>query len=101
MRGFSDAAGAFWFVTLDVLPAMGLRGGPKIIPRIDHADKAVIGKGNAYGMHPDTTVINESGMYTLASLSRKPEAKEFLRWLASHVQPTLHILRLAARRNAA
>ncbi|QNK66864.1 hypothetical protein [Variovorax sp. PAMC26660] len=54
IRGFSDAAGAFWFVTLDVLPAMGLRGGPKIIPRIDAADKSIIGKGNAYGMHPDT-----------------------------------------------
>lgn len=101
LRSFTDAAGDLWFVTLDVLPAMNLRSTPNVLARVDQADKGHAGKDNAYGVHPDSTILNGAGVYTLAAASRKPEAREFLRWMASHVHPTLHLLRQAGKRAAA
>lgn len=100
LRSFADATGELWFVTLDVLTAMNLRSAPNVLARVDAADKGHAGKDNAYGLHPHSTVLNEAGLYTLAASSRKPEAKVFLGWMASHVHPTLHLLRRTAKRGA-
>jgi anti-repressor protein len=100
LRSFTDAAGDLWFITNDVLPAMGLSCGPKALSRVELLDKGRVGKDNAYGLHPDTTVINEAGMYTIASSSRGDAAKAFVRWMSSHVHPTVHVLRQAGKRAA-
>jgi prophage antirepressor-like protein len=38
---------------------------------------------------PVVTLINESGLYSLVLLSRKPEAKRFKRWVTSEVIPSI------------
>lgn len=101
LRSYTDATGALWFITLDVLAALNLRNVPAVLSCVEAVDKGHAGKSNAYGLHPDSTVLNEAGMYTLAANSRKAEGKFFLRWMVSHVHPTHHVLRQAAKRAAA
>ena len=38
---------------------------------------------------PARTIINESGLYDVVLQSRKPEAKEFRRWITSEVLPSI------------
>lgn len=38
---------------------------------------------------PSATLVNESGLYSLILSSRKPEAKEFKRWVTGTVLPTI------------
>ena len=40
-------------------------------------------------LHPYTVLINESGLYSLILRSRKPEAKQFKRWITNEVLPSL------------
>jgi len=46
-------------------------------------------ESSPYVIHPQTILINESGLYSLMLKSRKPEAKKFKRWITSTVIPTL------------
>lgn len=39
--------------------------------------------------HPYTVFINESGLYSLMLHSKKPQAKEFKRWITSEVLPSI------------
>lgn len=39
--------------------------------------------------HPDTVFISESGLYSLAMKSTKPEAKPFQRWVCDEILPSL------------
>lgn len=39
--------------------------------------------------HPDTVFISESGLYSLAMKSTKPEAKPFRRWVCDEILPSL------------
>jgi anti-repressor protein len=41
------------------------------------------------GRQGDTTIVNESGLYSLILGSRKPEAKKFKKWVTSEVLPAI------------
>ncbi len=41
------------------------------------------------GNHRPTNLVNESGLYSLVLTSRKPEAKQFKKWVTSDVLPSI------------
>ena len=61
-----------------------------ILRHVDSEDKTtvVISDGGS-NYKSKTTIINESGFYSLVLSSKMPKAKEFRRWVTSHVLPTI------------
>lgn len=88
VRTFQDENGAAWFVLADVCRAMDLRvdNVKKRLNQQDHYTTGVLARdGKTY----QTTVVNESGLYDVVLDSRKPQAREFRRWITSEVIPAL------------
>lgn len=79
-----------WFVGKDVASALKYSNPQKAIrDHIDEEDKGVNESFTPEGGTQKTIVINESGVYSLILRSRKPEAKEFKRWVTSEVLPSI------------
>lgn len=77
-----------WFVANDVCRILDLGNPRQALARIDEDEKGVIST-DTLGGKQNLNVVNESGLYSLVLGSRKPEAKEFKRWLTHEVIPTL------------
>ena len=78
-----------WLVGKDVADILEYRNGSRDINRhVDEDDrcKIMIFDGN---QNKETIIINESGFYSLVLSSKMPKAKEFRRWVTSHVLPTI------------
>ena len=78
-----------WLVGNDVADILEYRNGSRDINRhVDEDDrcKIMIFDGN---QNKETIIINESGFYSLVLSSKMPKAKEFRRWVTSHVLPTI------------
>lgn len=75
-----------WFVAKDVCEALEVLNTTDAIKRLDDDEKARLNLGLPGG---DTNVINEYGLYSLVLGSRKPEAKEFKRWITHDVIPAI------------
>lgn len=56
---------------------------------VDGEDKSDVAIRDAIGRDQSTTVINESGLYSLVLSSKLPAAKAFKRWVTSEVLPTI------------
>lgn len=80
-----------WFVAADVCKALELDQVSNAVRKLDDDEKTLIsvkGIWNGVG-NPNVRIINEPGLYSLALGSRKPEAKEFKRWITHEVIPTI------------
>lgn len=75
-----------WFVAADVCQILEIQNVTQAVARLDADEKAMLNIGLRGG---DTNVVNEYGLYTLVLASRKPEAKEFKRWITHEVIPTI------------
>lgn len=78
-----------WFVGKDIAEILEYRNGSRDINRhVDEEDKRKImlfdGKQNK-----ETTIINESGLYSLILSSKMPSAKKFKRWVTSELLPSV------------
>ena len=77
-----------WFVAKDICDVLGVQLTHRAMATLDDDEK---------GRHTVTTlggdqemsVINEAGMYSLVLKSRKPEAKQFKRWITHEVIPDI------------
>ncbi|MCT4609014.1 MAG: BRO family protein, partial [Pelagimonas sp.] len=78
-----------WFVAADVCKALGVANPRDAVKRLDDDEKDDVGLTDAIGREQSTTIINESGLYSLILSSRKPEAKPFKKWVTSEVLPTI------------
>ncbi|KRM54782.1 phage antirepressor [Lacticaseibacillus sharpeae] len=77
------------FVGKDVAEALGYkRTADAIREHVDDDDKGVSNLPTPGGTQ-QTTVINESGMYSLVLSSKLPTAKEFKHWVTHEVLPTI------------
>ena len=80
-----------YFVGKDVAEILGYAN-PKnaIANHVDEEDKtlAPVQGGCSTGIQ-NTTIINESGLYSLILSSKLPKAKEFKRWVTSEVLPSI------------
>ena len=82
-----------WFVLKDVCDVLEISNSRNVSERLDSDEKADVRimdtSSNGTRQNRDFTIINESGMYSVILLSRKPEAKEFKRWLTHEVLPSI------------
>lgn len=92
MRTITDMAGDPWFVAKDVCDILAL--GTEHLRRDLDKDEVTESTnlpnwqvGSNGGRVP--LLISEPGLYKLIMRSRKPEAKEFKRWVAHEVLPTI------------
>lgn len=78
-----------WFVGKDVAEKLGYKNTrDALISKVDEEDKAVVKCDTLKGKQ-NTTIINESGLYSLVLSSKLPSAKEFKRWVTSEVLPAI------------
>jgi prophage antirepressor-like protein len=78
--------GTPWFVSADVCTALGISR--TAVRRLDDDEKGVRSTHTPGGTQK-LTVVNEFGLYNLILGSRKPEAKEFKRWITHEVIPSI------------
>lgn len=88
VRTTVDDDGKPWFVAADVCAALEIKNSRQALTRLDHDEKGVISSDTIRGTQSLATV-NEAGLYELIFRSRKPEAKEFKRWVKHFVLPAL------------
>ena len=85
-RPFDDEP---WFVVADVCRILGLSNPSAAIARLDGDDLSSTEVIDSMGRSQLSNITNESGLYGLIFLSRKPEAKRFKRWVTSEVLPAI------------
>ena len=78
-----------WFVAKDIADNLGYTNSRKAVAdHVAEEDKGVT-KCDTLGGAQDTTVINESGVYSLIMGSKLPRAKEFKHWVTAEVLPSI------------
>lgn len=79
-----------WFVGKDVADILGYTNPRDALAKhVDDEDKNTVAICDGTPGNPNTTVINESGLYSLALSSKLPTAKKFKRWVTSEVLPAI------------
>lgn len=82
--------GAPWFVGKDVAELLGYaKFRNAIATHVDTEDALKQGILTNGGVQ-ETTIINESGVYSLILSSKLPKAKQFKRWVTSEILPAIH-----------
>ena len=77
-----------WFVAADVGAVLQLTNVRSSVALLDDDEKDVSTIDTRGGMQ-ETSIISESGLYTLILKSRRPEAKPFRKWVTSEVLPSI------------
>lgn len=78
-----------WFVGKDITNILGYQNGSRDINRhVDEDDRGSTEMVSPSGVQK-TTIINESGLYSLILSSKLPTAKKFKHWVTSEVLPTI------------
>lgn len=80
--------GDVWFVAKDICDAMDIVNVSQAVSSLDD-DERLIYTLDISGQNRDTLLISESGMYSVVLVSRKPQAKEFKKWITSAVIPSI------------
>lgn len=89
LRTLTDEAGEPWFVAKDVCDILGLENSRKATAELDSDEKNTVTISDGIAGNPNKTIISEPGLYRLVMKSRKPEAKEFQRWMTHEVLPQI------------
>ena len=89
IRTVSDEKGEPWFIGKDVATVLGYSNvRDALCKHVDKEDKDVA-NCDSLGGRQKTTIINESGLYSLILSSKLPRAREFKRWVTSEVLPQI------------
>ncbi|MCY8409014.1 Bro-N domain-containing protein [Bacillus haynesii] len=78
-----------WFVAKDVCDVLGITDARKSVNLLDEDERNSVPITDSLGRDQETFIINEPGLYSLILRSRKPEAKQFKRWITHEVIPTI------------
>nr|DAU48163.1 MAG TPA: repressor domain protein [Bacteriophage sp.] len=85
-----EVDGEFWLVGRDVAQALGYaKPENALVTHVDRDDTLKWGIMDSLGRMQNTTLINESGMYSLALSSKLASAKKVRRWVTSEVLPSI------------
>ena len=88
LRGI-EINGEPWLVGKDLAEVLGYKNARDALSKhVDEEDKGVA-KCDTLGGSQVTTVINESGFYSLVLSSKLPSAKKIKRWVTSEVLPQI------------
>ena len=77
-----------WFVATDIANYLEYSEAAAMTRTLDDDEKG-LQTVQTPGGEQKVTVINESGLYSAILRSRKPEAREFKRWITAEVLPTI------------
>jgi len=77
-----------WWVAKDVCEVLEIKNNRDALARLDEDEKGV-DSTDTLGGAQQVQVVNEPGLYSLILGSRKPEAKQFKRWITHEVIPTI------------
>jgi prophage antirepressor-like protein len=77
-----------WFVAKDVCGALELSDVSMATRNLDTDEKGTSTVGTPGG-NQHMTIVSEAGLYSLIFQSRKPEAKQFKRWVTHEVLPSI------------
>ena len=78
-----------WFVLVDVCKILEIARGSKVAERLEEDEVRQTSLTDSLGRQQNTTVINESGLYSVILRSDKPQAKPFRKWVTSEVLPSI------------
>ncbi len=81
--------GSAWFVAKDIGEALSIYPIRNATRYLD-ADEKGVSIRHTPGGQQEMTIISEAGLYSLILRSRKPEAKEFKRWVTHEVLPAIN-----------
>ena len=74
-----------WLVLSDVCKVLELSNPSMVAKKLDDDERTKFDLGR----QGETTIINESGLYTVILRSDKPQAKPFRKWVTSEVLPSI------------
>ena len=77
-----------WFVAKDLCECLAISKHRDAISRLDIDERGSV-KVDTLGGRQEMATVNEYGLYSLVLSSRKPEAKEFKRWITHEVIPSI------------
>ena len=77
-----------WWVATDICSVLEIKNTRNAYARLDEEEKDVR-KVDTLGGKQDVICVNESGLYSLIFVSRKPQAKRFKKWVTSNVLPNI------------
>lgn len=89
LRTLTNENGDPWFVAKDVCDILGLENSRKATADLDLDEKNTVTIRDGIPGNPNKTIISEPGLYKLIMRSRKPESREFKRWVTHEVLPTI------------
>lgn len=77
-----------WFVGLDICNVLEIKNPSDAFSRLNRADLGTteVSYGSQFR---NLVIVNESGLYDIVLDSRKPEAKQFRRWITKDVLPAI------------
>lgn len=78
-----------WFVAKDVCDCLEINNSRQALSRLDDDEKNSVILNDGIPGNPEKSIVNEYGLYSLVMSSRKPEAKEFKRWVTHEVLPSI------------
>jgi prophage antirepressor-like protein len=79
-----------WLVGKDVAEKLGYsKPSNAVAAHVDGDDTLKQGITDSLGRIQETTLINESGLYSLILASKLPNAKKFKKWVTSEVLPSI------------
>ena len=88
IRGFLDANNEPWFIASDIAKLLEYRDANNAIRVLDDDEKGTHIVSTIRGPQK-LAIINESGLYSLILMSRKPEVKRFKKWVTSEALPSI------------
>lgn len=78
-----------WFCLTDVCKILDIINVTQAKEKLDDDLCSTYPIADSLGRMQETTFVNEAGLYQVIFQSRKPEAKEFRRWVTSEVLPMI------------
>jgi prophage antirepressor-like protein len=89
VRLLADEKGDPWFVANDIGSILELSDTRKSVNLLDEDERKIMPVMDSIGRQQDTFIVSEPGLYKLIMKSRKPQAKEFQRWVTHEVLPAI------------
>lgn len=87
LRALTNMSGEPWFVLKDCMSILDLGNPTETVKMFDDDEFSTTEVIDSIGRRQQAYIISEPGMYRLVMRSRKPEAKEFQRWVTHEVLP--------------
>ena len=89
LRTLTDENGEPWFVLKDCMSILSLSNPTETVKMFDDDEFSTTEVIDSIGRRQQAYIISESGFYRLVMKSRKPESKEFQRWVTHEVLPQI------------